>query len=595
MRESQPQVKQVRDVVIPDTITVQELANRMAERAADVVKELMKQGIMATVTQTIDAETAELVTLEFGHRVQRVSESDIEDGLSGAPDAEADLKPRPPVVTVMGHVDHGKTSLLDAIRATDVAAGESGGITQHIGAYQIETKAGNLITFIDTPGHEAFTEMRSRGATTTDIVVLVVAADDSVKAQTIEAINHAKAADCPIIVAVNKCDKPDADPLRVRNDLLQYEIVTEDYGGDILCVDVSAHTGSGLDKLEEAMMLQTELLELKANPDRAAEGTVVEAKVERGRGSVATVLVQRGTLRVGDIFVSGSESGRVRALLNDRGKQLKQALPGQPVEVLGLNGTPMAGDLFSVVESESRAREIAEYRKRRIRDKEAAVSARGSVEQMLTAIAAGEAEELPIVIKTDVHGSLEAIRNALEKLGTEQVKARILTGGVGALSESDISLAAASNAMVIGFNVRAIPQARDLAKRDNVEIRYHSIIYELIDEVKAAMGGLLSPDSQENFIGYAEIRQVFSVSKSGKVAGCMVTEGIIKRGCKVRLLRDNVVIHEGSLKTLRRFKDEVKEVRESMECGMAFENYADIQEGDMIECFEIKEVARTLD
>ena len=595
MRESQPQVKQVRDVVIPDTITVQELANRMAERAADVVKELMKQGIMATVTQTIDAETAELVTLEFGHRVQRVSESDIEDGLSGAPDADGDLKPRPPVVTVMGHVDHGKTSLLDAIRATDVAAGESGGITQHIGAYQIETKAGNLITFIDTPGHEAFTEMRSRGATTTDIVVLVVAADDSVKAQTVEAINHAKAADCPIIVAVNKCDKPDADPLRVRNDLLQYELVTEDYGGEILCVDVSAHTGSGLDKLEEAMMLQAELLELKANPDRAAEGTVVEAKVERGRGSVATVLVQRGTLQVGDIFVSGAESGRVRALLNDKGKQLKQALPGQPVEVLGLNGTPMAGDLFSVVESESRAREIAEYRKRRIRDKEAAVSARGSVEQMLTAIAAGEAEELPIVIKTDVHGSLEAIRNALEKLGTEQVKARILTGGVGALSESDISLAAASNAMVIGFNVRAIPQARDLAKRDNVEIRYHSIIYELIDEVKAAMGGLLSPDSQENFIGYAEIRQVFSVSKSGKVAGCMVTEGVIKRGCKVRLLRDNVVIHEGSLKTLRRFKDEVKEVRESMECGMAFENYSDIQEGDMIECFEIKEVARTLD
>ena len=595
MREDQPQVKQVRDVVIPDTITVQELANRMAERAADIVKELMKQGIMATVTQTIDAETAELVTMEFGHRVQRVSESDIEDGLTGAPDDEADLKPRPPVVTVMGHVDHGKTSLLDAIRATDVAAGESGGITQHIGAYQIKTGSGNVFTFIDTPGHEAFTEMRSRGAVTTDIVVLVVAADDSVKAQTIEAINHAKAAGCPIIVAVNKCDKPEADPRRVRNDLLQHEIVTEDFGGDILCVDVSAHTGSGLDKLEEAILLQAELLELKANPDRDAEGTVVEAKVERGRGSVATVLVQRGTLRVGDVFVTGAESGRVRALLNDKGKQLKSALPGQPVEVLGLNGTPMAGDQFSVVETESRAREIAEYRSRRIRDKQAAVSARGSVEQMLTAIAAGEAEELPIVIKTDVHGSLEAIRTALDKLGTEQVKARILTGGVGALSESDISLAAASQAMVIGFNVRAIPQARDLAKRDNVEIRYHSIIYELIDEVKAAMGGLLSPDSQEDFIGYAEIRQVFSVSKSGKVAGCMVTEGIIKRGCKVRLLRDNVVIHEGSLKTLRRFKDEVKEVRESMECGMAFENYSDIQEGDMIECFEITEVARTLD
>ena len=595
MRESQPQVKQVRDVVIPDTITVQELANRMAERAADVVKELMKQGIMATVTQSIDAETAELVTLEFGHKVQRVSESDVEEGLTGSEDSEADLRPRPPVVTVMGHVDHGKTSLLDAIRATDVASGESGGITQHIGAYQIETKSGNLITFIDTPGHEAFTEMRLRGANTTDIVVLVVAADDSVMAQTIEAINHAKAAGCPVIVAVNKCDKPEAQPQRVRNDLLQHEIITEDFGGEVLCVDVSAHTGMGLDKLEEAIMLQAELLELRANPDRPAEGTVVEAKVERGRGSVATVLVQRGTLNVGDIFVAGAESGRVRALLNERGQQLKQALPGQPVEILGLNGTPMSGDMFVVVESESRAREIAEYRKRRIRDKEAAVTDRGSVEQMLTAIAAGEAEELPVVIKTDVHGSLEAIRAAFEKLATEQVRVRILTGGVGAISESDVSLAAASNAMVIGFNVRAIPQARDLAKREGIEIRYHSIIYELIDEVKGAMGGLLSPEQQESFIGYAEIRQVFSVSKQGKVAGCMVTEGIIKRGCKVRLLRDNVVIHEGSLKTLRRFKDEVKDVRESMECGMAFDNYSDIQEGDMIECFEVKEVARTLD
>ena len=595
MRESQPQVKQVRDVVIPDTITVQELANRMAERAADVVKELMKQGIMATVTQSIDAETAELVTLEFGHKVQRVSESDVEEGLVGADDNEKDLQPRPPVVTVMGHVDHGKTSLLDAIRATDVAGGESGGITQHIGAYQIETKSGNLITFIDTPGHEAFTEMRLRGANTTDIVVLVVAADDSVMAQTIEAINHAKAAGCPVIVAVNKCDKPEADPQRVRNDLLQHEIITEDFGGEVLCVNVSAHTGLGLDKLEEAIMLQAELLELRANPDRPAEGSVVEAKVERGRGSVATVLVQRGTLRVGDIFVSGAESGRVRALLNERGKQLKLALPGQPVEILGLNGTPMSGDTFVVVESESRAREIAEYRKRRNRDKEARISARGSVEQMLTAIAAGEAEELPVVIKTDVHGSLEAIRAAFDKLATEQVRVRILTAGVGAISESDVSLAAASNAMVIGFNVRAIPQARDLAKRDGIEIRYHSIIYELIDEVKGAMGGLLSPEQQESFIGYAEIRQVFSVSKQGKVAGCMVTEGIIKRGCKVRLLRDNVVIHEGSLKTLRRFKDEVKEVRDGMECGMAFDNYSDIQEGDMIECFEVKEIARTLD
>jgi len=595
MREDQPQAKQVRDVVVPDTISVGELANRMAERTADVVKELMKLGIMATATQNIDGETAELVAGEFGHRVQRVSESDIEIGLSGDEDDPASLKPRPPVVTVMGHVDHGKTSLLDAIRRTDVAAGESGGITQHIGAYQIKTAAGNVITFIDTPGHEAFTEMRSRGANITDIVVLVVAADDSVMMQTIEAINHAKAAGCPTIVAVNKCDKPEANPQKVRNDLLQHEIITEDFGGDVLCVDVSAMTGAGLDKLEEAIMLQAELLELKANPDRNAEGVVVESKVERGRGSVATLLVQRGTLKQGDIFVVGAESGRVRALLDDRGKTLQSAGPGQPVEVLGLNGTPMAGDNCVVVDTEARAREIAEYRTRVNRDREAARGARGSVEQMLSAIAAGEAAELPVVIKTDVHGSLEAIRVALEKLGTDQVQVRILSAGVGALSESDISLAAASNAIVIGFNVRAIPQARDLAKRDGVEIRYHSIIYELIDEVKAAMGGLLSPDTQEDFIGYAEIRQVFGVSKVGKVAGCMVTEGVIKRGCKVRLLRDNVVIHEGALKTLKRFKEEVREVREGFECGMGFENYSDLQEGDMIECFELREVARTLD
>ena len=595
MREDQPQVKQVRDVVVPDNITVGELANRMAERTADVVKELMKLGIMATATQTIDGETAELVTGEFGHRVQRVSESDIEIGLSGNDDDPASLKPRPPVVTIMGHVDHGKTSLLDAIRLTDVAAGESGGITQHIGAYQIESAAGNVITFIDTPGHEAFTEMRSRGANITDIVVLVVAADDSVMMQTIEAINHAKAAGCPTIVAVNKCDKPEANPQKVRNDLLQHEVITEDFGGDVLCVDVSAVTGAGLSKLEEAIMLQAELLELKANPDRHAEGVVVESKVERGKGSVATLLVQRGTLKQGDIFVVGAENGRVRALLDDRGQTLKSAGPGQPVEVLGLNGTPMAGDSCVVVESEARAREIAEYRARVNRDREAASGARGSVEQMLSAIAAGEVAELPVVIKTDVHGSLEAIRVALEKLGTDQVQVKILSSGVGALSESDISLATASNAIVIGFNVRAIPQARDLAKRDGVEIRYHSIIYELIDEVKAAMGGLLSPDTQEDFIGYAEIRQVFGVSKIGKVAGCMVTEGVIKRGCNVRLLRDNVVIHEGSLKTLKRFKDEVREVREGFECGMGFENYSDLQEGDMIECFEMREVARTLD
>ena len=592
--ETQPQIKQVRDVIIPDSITVSELANRMAERSADVVKELMKQGIMVTATQTIDAETAELVTIEFGHKALRVSESDIEIGLEGKEDSQDSLKTRPPVITIMGHVDHGKTSLLDAIRKTDVAGGESGGITQHIGAYQIKTQLENIITFIDTPGHEAFTEMRLRGANTTDIVVLVVAADDSVKAQTIEAINHAKAAECPIIVAVNKCDKPEADAQRVRNDLLQYEIITEDFGGEIQCIDVSAHTGEGLEKLEEAMMLQAEILELKANPDRSAEGSVIEAKVERGKGSVATVLVQKGTLKVGDIFVVGAEYGRVRALLNDRGANLKKALPGQPVEVLGLNGTPMAGDQFIVVPTESRAREIADYRGRKARDKEAAIKARGSVEQMLSAIAAGEAEELPVVIKTDVHGSLEAIKVALDKLATDQVKVRILTGGVGALSESDISLAAASQAIVVGFNVRAIPQARDLARRDGIEIRYHSIIYELIDEIKSAMSGLLSPDKQEEFIGYAEIREVFSVSKLGKVAGCYVTEGIIRRGCSVRLLRDNIVIHEGSLKTLKRFKDEVKEVKDGMECGMAFENYSDIQQGDVIECFEVTEVARSL-
>ena len=592
--ETQPQIKQVRDVTIPDSITVSELANRMAERSADVVKELMKQGIMVTATQTIDAETAELVTIEFGHKALRVSESDIEIGLEGKEDSQDSLKTRPPVITIMGHVDHGKTSLLDAIRKTDVAGGESGGITQHIGAYQIKTQLENIITFIDTPGHEAFTEMRLRGANTTDIVVLVVAADDSVKAQTIEAINHAKAAECPIIVAVNKCDKPEADAQRVRNDLLQYEIITEDFGGEIQCIDVSAHTGEGLEKLEEAMMLQAEILELKANPDRSAEGSVIEAKVERGKGSVATVLVQKGTLKVGDIFVVGAEYGRVRALLNDKGANLKKALPGQPVEVLGLNGTPMAGDQFIVVPTESRAREIADYRGRKARDKEAAIKARGSVEQMLSAIAAGEAEELPVVIKTDVHGSLEAIKVALDKLATDQVKVRILTGGVGALSESDISLAAASQAIVVGFNVRAIPQARDLARRDGIEIRYHSIIYELIDEIKSAMSGLLSPDKQEEFIGYAEIREVFSVSKLGKVAGCFVTEGIIRRGCSVRLLRDNIVIHEGSLKTLKRFKDEVREVKDGMECGMAFENYSDIQQGDVIECFEVTEVARSL-
>ena len=590
-----PKVKQVRDVTIPDAITVQELSNRMAERAADVIKELMKLGIMATVTQTIDAETAELIVIELGHKPNRVSEADVDIIVDEEDDDVGIMQPRPPVVTVMGHVDHGKTSILDAIRSADVAAGESGGITQHIGAYQVTSEAGNVITFIDTPGHEAFTEMRMRGAKITDIVILVVAADDGVMQQTIEAINHARAAECPVIIAVNKCDKPEADPQRVRNELLSHEIVTEDFGGDVLCVDVSAHTKMGLDKLEEAIMLQAELLELKANADRAAEGAVIEAKVERGRGSVASLLITRGTLNVGDIFVVGAETGRVRAMNDDRGKQVKSAKPGDAVEVLGLNGTPMAGDMLTVVESDARAREVSEYRQRVMREKEAAVGARGSVEQMLSAIAAGEAEELPVVIKTDVHGSLEAIRVAIDKLATEQVKVRILSSGVGAISESDINLAAASQGMIIAFNVRANPQARDQARRDGIEIRYHSIIYELIDEIKAAMSGLLSPDRKEEFIGYAEILEVFNITKVGKIAGCKVTEGVIKRGCSVRLLRDNVVIHEGSLKTLKRFKDEVKDVVEGQECGMAFENYGDLMAGDMIECFEIHEIARTID
>lgn len=593
--DAPPKVKQIRDVTIPDAITVQELSNRMAERAADVIKELMKLGIMATVTQTIDAETAELIVVELGHKANRVSEADVDIISSDEADAPESLKPRPPVVTVMGHVDHGKTSILDAIRAADVAAGESGGITQHIGAYQVKSSAGNVITFIDTPGHEAFTEMRMRGANITDIVILVVAADDGVMQQTIEAINHARAAECPVIIAINKCDKAEADPKRVRNELLEHEIITEDFGGDVLCVDVSAHSKMGLDKLEEAIMLQAELLELKANPDRPAVGAVIEAKVERGRGSVASLLVTRGTLNVGDIFVVGAETGRVRALYDDHGKQVKQASPGDAIEVLGLNGTPMAGDVLTVVDSEARAREVSEYRQRVLREKESAGGSRGSVEQMLSAIAAGEAEELPVVIKTDVHGSLEAIRVAVDKLATDQVKIRILSAGVGAISESDISLAAASQGMIIAFNVRANPQARDQARQDGIEIRYHSIIYELIDEIKAAMSGLLSPETKENFIGYAEILEVFNITKVGKIAGCKVTEGIIKRGCSVRLLRDNIVIHEGLLKTLKRFKDEVKDVDEGQECGMAFENYHDLMAGDRIECFEVQEIARTID
>ncbi len=590
----QPPQKVIRDVVLPETITVQELANRMAERSSEVIKALMKMGVMATINQVVDADTAELVIGEFGHRIKRVAAADVEFGLKGEPDAEGDLLPRPPVVTVMGHVDHGKTSLLDALRQSDVVAHEAGGITQHIGAYQVTLKSGEKITFIDTPGHAAFTEMRSRGANVTDIVILVVAADDGIKEQTVEAISHAKAAEVPIIVAINKIDRPEADPNRVHQELLQHDLVVEEMGGEILAVEVSAKDKTNLDKLEEAILLQAELLELRANPDRKAEGVVVEAKLERGRGSVATVLVQRGTLRVGDVFVAGSEWGRVRAMINERGENVKEAGPSVPVEVLGLNGTPVAGDDFVVSEDESRARDIASFRAGEKRDTSIAAQGRGSLEQMLSMIKQGEAKELPVVIKSDVHGSLEAISGSLEKMGNEEVKLQVLHAAVGGINESDISLAQATNAIVIGFNVRANPQARELARRENVDIRYYSIIYELLDDLKGALSNLLAPQRRESFLGYAEIREVFSITKTGKVAGCMVTEGQVKRGAKVRLLRDDTVIHDGTLKTLRRFKDEVREVKEGYECGMAFENYQDIQVGDQIECYEVDEVARAL-
>ena len=575
-REEQGEIqKQIRDVVVPDAITVQELANRMAERAADVIKKLMELGVMATINQVIDADTAELVTGEFGHKVRRVSESDVETGLQVDVDPEESKELRAPVVTIMGHVDHGKTSLLDAMRKTDVVTGEAGGITQHIGAYQIQLDSNDRITFLDTPGHAAFSEMRARGANVTDIIVLVVAADDGINDQTVEAIRHAKAAECPIIVAINKIDLPDANPSKVQTELLQYEIVVEELGGDVIQVPVSAKTGEGIDKLQEAILLQAEILELKANPNRSAAGTIVESKVERGRGSVATVLVQHGTLQIGDIFVAGAEWGRVRALLNDKGERMDDCGPSFPAEVLGLNGSPVAGDDFIVVENEARAREVVEYRQREIRNKQASAGARGTVEQMLTAIAAGHADELPILIKTDVHGSLEAIRTSLERISNDTVAVRILHGAVGGISESDITLASASNAIIIGFNVRANPQARELARTNGVDIRYYSIIYNVIDDMKAALTGLLSPDLKEEFLGNAEIKEVFNISKVGKIAGCVVTEGSIKRGAQVRLLRDNVVIHEGSLKTLKHFKEEVKDIREGSECGAGFENYND--------------------
>jgi len=596
MHGRQEQQKVTRDVIIPDVITVGDLANRMAERGADVIKTLMRMGVMATITQTIDADTAELVVTELGHRPQRVSEADVEIGVRGDADRPEDLRARPPVVTVMGHVDHGKTSLLDALRKTDVAAREAGGITQHIGAYQVQLESGSRITFIDTPGHAAFTEMRARGANVTDVVVLVVAADDGVMPQTIEAIRHAKAAKVPIIVAINKCDLPAAKPDRVRNELLQHDLVVEAMGGDVLDVEVSAKTGKGLAQLEENILLQAEILELKANPGRPAEGVIVEAKLDKGRGPVGTVLVQRGTLRVGDIVVAGSEWGRVRALVNDRGQNVQEAGPAAPVEVLGMNGVPLAGDDMVVVENEGRAREITEYRQRKKREAQAAQQARGSLEQMFSKIQAGEVKELPVVIKGDVHGSVEAIAGALEKAAGDnaEVRVRVLMSGVGAITESDVTLANASNGLVFGFNVRANPQAREMAKRDAVEIRYYSIIYDIIDDVKQMLTGMLAPSLRERFLGNAQILEVFNITKVGKVAGCRVSEGIVKRGAKVRLLRDNVVIHEGTLKTLKRFKDEVKEVREGFECGMAFENYDDIRPGDVIEAFEMEEVARAL-
>ena len=592
--EDQEAIKVVREVTIPEQLSVGELANRMAVRGADVIKSLMKLGMMVTINQMIDADTAELLCNEFGHKFKRVADSDIELGLSGEEDNAEDMMPRAPVVTVMGHVDHGKTSLLDALRKTDVVSGEAGGITQHIGAYQVTLKSGHKITFIDTPGHAAFSEMRARGANVTDIVVLVVAADDGIMEQTKEAINHATAAKVPIVVAINKMDKPDANADRVRSELLQYNIVLEEFGGEVMAVEVSAKQRLNLEKLEETILLQSEILDLRANPNRSASGVVVEAKMDKGRGTVATVLIQKGTLRVGDIFVAGTEWGRVRALVNDHGQLIEVATPSMPVEVLGFNGMPGAGDEFFVVEHEGKAREVTAYRHHRRREHIAVASARGSMEQMMSKIAAGETRELPLIIKTDVQGSLEAISSSLGRLSNEEVSARVLHGAVGGINESDITLARASGGIVIGFNVRANPQAREMAKRDGVEIRYYSIIYDVLDDMKAIMGGLLAPTMREKFLGFAEIRNVFNIPKIGKVAGCYVTEGVVKRGSKVRLLRENVVVHEGDLKTLKRFKDEVKEVKDTYECGMAFENYNDIREGDIIECFEIESIARQL-
>ena len=596
IQEPQEREKVIRDVQIPDSITVQELANRMAERSAAVVKTLMTNGIMATQNQIIDSDTATLIVEEFGHKPIRVSESDIEDSIVKYDENdEGDKSPRPPIVTIMGHVDHGKTTLLDAIKNTNVVSSEAGGITQHIGAYQVQTKSGSLLTFIDTPGHSAFTSMRARGAQVTDIVVLVVAADDGVMPQTIEAINHAKAAKVPIIVAINKSDKPDGDPNRIRTELLQHEVIVESMSGEVLEVEVSALKSTGLDKLLDAIALQSELMELSANKVRPAEGAVIEAKLDVGKGPVATVLVLKGTLKTGDIFVVGCQWGKVRALLDDTGSAIQEATPSVPVEVLGLNGTPEAGDLLNVVANESKARELANYRAQILKDKKAALGSGASFEQLLANAKIKEnITELPVLVKSDVQGSAEAIVQALNKVGNEEVVIKVIYSGVGAITESDILLAEASDAPLIGFNVRANSPARELANQKNVEIKYFSIIYDLVDTIKGLASGLLSPKIEESFIGYAEIKQVFKVSDAGKIAGCIITEGLAKKDAGVRLLRDNIVIHQGKLKTLKRFKDDVKEVQSGQECGMAFENYDDIREKDVIEIFLSKEIKRTL-
>ena len=590
----QPQEKIIKDVVVPEIITVQELANRMAEKGADVIKKLMALGVMATINQPIDGDTAQIVVEEMGHRVKRVADSDVELGLKGEEDKPEEMLSRAPVVTVMGHVDHGKTSLLDALRETNVVSHEAGGITQHIGAYQITVETGDKITFIDTPGHEAFSEMRARGAKVTDIVVLVVAANDGIMPQTVEAIRHAQAAEVPIVVAINKIDLPGADPMKVKTALLQHGIAVEELGGDCLCAEVSAKKRINIDKLVEAILLQAEILDLKANPNRKAEGAVIEAKMEKGRGSVATVLVQAGTLRIGDIVIAGKEWGRVRAMFNEMGKKMNEAGPATPVEVLGLQGTPAAGDDFIVVADENQAKEVTGYRIRKERDAKLVKSAKSAMEQMLDKIKSGEVKHLPVIIKADVQGSIEAIEGTITKLSNDEVSVQILHSAVGPISDSDVTLAKASNAFIVGFNVRAIPHARDMARQDGVDIRYYSIIYDVADDIKKALEGMLSPELKEKILGYSEIRNVFNITGVGKVAGCMITEGMVKRGAKVRLLRDNVVIHDGSLGQLKRFKDDVKEVKEGYECGMSFENYNDIQVGDFIECYEIETIAAKL-